>query len=250
MYVDSSVMKSVPQQICVKKEPPFFSYRPGHFMGADADLVTSLPVPYTALYWLVETKILKFLRYFRLRPNVNKASIRSAHVVGHCNLHTSAHLSAPLPSAATRANSQRLANCSAWSWLKTRIFTQRYPATRNRFDSHMLSRGYGSGTPLNTSHNRQTDNKCANICNSNENGVAFVIDVQHPHLVPLVQGLGYALDDRGWGVWFPVEVRTYSPVYSVQTGCGIQPASHAMDTGVLHPRRRRISTWRWPLTSV
>jgi hypothetical protein len=50
-----------------------------------------------------------------------------------------------------------------------------------------------------------------------------------------VQGLGYGLDVRGFGVRFPAEARDFSLLRIVQASPGAHPAFYTMGTGGLFP---------------
>jgi hypothetical protein len=156
-------------EIFVRKELFFIS--PQIFQGQV--LIPWPPSPFyigTSTGWYINEiidicVISRSVRRIRRCPSVNRASMRSVHVVGACNLHRSAHLPASLPSAATRENAQRLANCSGWSCLKTRTFTQRYATLHNRCDCPARYEGYGSHTHLNVSYNRHRERK--KMCKNN-----------------------------------------------------------------------------------
>jgi hypothetical protein len=75
-----------PTNLCQKRTPFFISLQ-AFYVGRCSYHNFPSHCTYGPSLVGTEMKILKCLRYFRLRPNVNKASIRSVHVVGHCNLH-------------------------------------------------------------------------------------------------------------------------------------------------------------------
>jgi hypothetical protein len=50
--------------------------------------------------------------------------------------------------------------------------------------------------------------------------------------------MGYRLDNHGSRVQFPAGQKNRSHLHSIQTGSGVHPASHKINTEVLSPERR------------